>query len=151
MTADEEGLTGLYFSGQKYCIKDNPEEKNMPVFNKTKQWLDIYFKGKEPDFMPELHLTGSPFQISVWELLQKIPYGKTTTYSEIALEIARQRNIKSMSAQAVGQAVGHNKISVIIPCHRVIGASGSLTGYAAGIDKKLQLMRIEKINTDNFL
>lgn len=109
-----------------------------------KRWLTIYFSGREPDFIPPLHIIGSTFQLAVWEILRKIPYGKTTTYGEIAKTIARQQGLPRMSAQAVGGAVGHNEISIIIPCHRVVGTNGSLTGYAGGIDKKVKLLNLEK-------
>ena len=116
----------------------------MPVFEQAKEWLTIYFSGQEPDFLPPVHMTGTPFQLTVWEILRTIPYGKTITYGEIAKEIAVRKGIPRMSAQAVGGAVGHNKISVIIPCHRVVGTNGSLTGYAGGIDKKRKLLTLEK-------
>ena len=108
------------------------EEKNLVVFDQTKRWLDLYFSGREPGFTPALNPVGSAFRRAVWEILLKIPYGKTTTYGQIAREIAAARGLAKMSAQAVGGAVGHNEISIIIPCHRVIGTHGSLTGYAGG-------------------
>ena len=113
------------------------------MFEETKKWLDIYFDGKEPDFTPRLHLQGSPFRMEVWEILLKIPYGKTTTYKEIAERVAAQRGIPSMSAQAVGGAVGHNPVSIIVPCHRILGTDGSLTGYAGGVEKKKSLLSLE--------
>lgn len=147
--SDGKALTGLWFDGQKYFpenLAENSEEKNLPVFDDTDKWLDIYFRGEVPDFTPPLKLTGTEFRIAVWDILRKIPYGKTMTYGEIAGIIARTRQCKSMSAQAVGGAVGHNPISLIIPCHRVLGSDGSLTGYAGGIDKKLKLLSIENID-----
>ncbi len=147
LAADEKGLTGLWFDGQKYYanhLDSEHEEKNLPIFEETKRWLTIYFSGREPDFTPSLHIQGSSFQLAVWEILQKIPYGKTMTYGEIAEIIAKQKGIPRMSAQAVGGAVGHNRISVIVPCHRVVGTNGSLTGYAGGIDKKVKLLALEK-------
>lgn len=147
LAADDVGLTGLWFDGQKYYagnLAAEHEEQNTPVFEQAKEWLDIYFTGREPQFMPPIHMTGTPFQLAVWEILRRIPYGKTTTYREIAKEIARQRGLPHMSAQAVGGAVGHNAISIIIPCHRVVGTNGSLTGYAGGIDKKVKLLTLEK-------
>lgn len=108
-----------------------------------KRWLDIYFSGQQPDFMPPLHMSGTPFQMAVWETLREIPYGQTTTYGAIARKIARQRGLSKMSAQAVGQAVGRNELSILVPCHRVVGTNGSLTGYAGGIDKKIQLLQLE--------
>lgn len=148
LAADMAGLTGLWFDGEKYYanhLDPEHEEKNLPVFEETKRWLTIYFSGQEPDFTPLLHIIGSPFQLSVWKILQKIPYGKTMTYGEIAKVIAKQRGLPHMSAQAVGGAVGHNEISIIIPCHRVIGTDGSLTGYAGGLDKKEKLLQLEKV------
>ncbi len=147
LAADETGLTGLWFDGAKYsadCLAWKHEERDMPVFEQAKEWLTIYFSGQEPDFLPPVHMTGTPFQLTVWEILRTIPYGKTITYGEIAKEIAVRKGIPRMSAQAVGGAVGHNKISVIIPCHRVVGTNGSLTGYAGGIDKKRKLLTLEK-------
>lgn len=147
LAADDIGLTGLWFDGQKYYannLAEEHQEQNTLVLEQTKEWLDIYFTGREPQFMPPIHMTGTPFQLAVWEILRRIPYGKTTTYREIAKEIARQRGLPHMSAQAVGGAVGHNAISIIIPCHRVVGTNGSLTGYAGGIDKKVKLLTLEK-------
>lgn len=153
LAADETGLTGLWFKGQKYYAAHlNPacEEKSLPVFDKTKKWLDIYFSGKEPDFIPPVHMIGTPFQLLVWEILQKIPYGETITYGKIAEEVAGIKGLTRMSAQAVGGAVGHNKISVIIPCHRVVGTNGSLTGYAGGIEKKIKLLTLEENDMSRF-
>ena len=147
LAADSAGLTGLWFEGQKYFalnLDKEHEEKEIPLFAEAKRWLDIYFSGKEPDFSVPLHFTGTEFQNEVWELLLAIPYGQTTTYGELAKRIAGKRGVKHMSAQAVGGAVGHNNISVIVPCHRVVGTNGSLTGYAGGIDKKIKLLELEK-------
>ena len=147
LTADETGLTGLWFDGGKYdadCPGPEQEEKDMPILAQAKDWLDFYFSGRKPGFLPPIHLTGTPFRLSVWKILQEIPYGQTVTYGEIAKKIAAQKGIARMSAQAVGGAVGHNKISIMIPCHRVVGANGSLTGYAGGIDKKAKLLDLEK-------
>lgn len=152
LAADDIGLTGLWFEGQKYyAYKLDPEheEKALPVFEQTKDWLDIYFSGREVTFTPTLHMMGSDFQISVWEILRDIPYGKTMTYGEIARRIAKQKGLPRMSAQAVGGAVGHNEISLIIPCHRVIGSNGSLTGYAGGIDKKKKLLSLEQADINH--
>ena len=153
LAADEIGLTGLWFEGQKYFalyLDKEHQEKDLPVFKETRRWLDIYFSGREPDFKLPLHFTGSPFQNEVWEILYAIPYGKTMTYGEIAQTLARKRGLARMSAQAVGGAVGHNEISVIVPCHRVVGASGSLTGYAGGIRKKIELLKLEGAWQDRF-
>lgn len=139
-------LTGLWFNGQKYfadTLGGEYEAKSLPVFEETRRWLDIYFSGQNPSFVPPLKLCASPFRMQVWEILKGIPYGQTVTYGEIA-RILEEKNGKRMSAQAVGGAVGHNPISIIVPCHRVVGANGSLTGYAGGIDKKIRLLELEK-------
>lgn len=152
LAADEAGMTGVWFEGQKYfALSLDPEHKakEISVLMKAKEWLDLYFSGKKPDFAVPLHLTGTTFQNAVWEILRKIPYGRTTTYGEIAKTLAVERGLPHMSAQAVGGAVGHNPISVLIPCHRVVGADGSLTGYAGGIDKKEALLRLEREGTVN--
>lgn len=149
LASDGEALTGLWFDGQKYfcdTLSEHHEEKNLPVFDQADKWLDIYFSGKAPDFTPPLSMKTTPFRKAVWEIMLTIPYGQTMTYGEIAREMAKQKGIASMSAQAVGGAVGHNSISLIIPCHRVVGTNGSLTGYAGGIDKKIQLLQLEKVD-----
>ena len=149
LAADEIGLTGLWFEGQKYFalyLDKEHEEREIPIFEKVKQWLAIYFSGKEPDFSVPLHFTGTDFQNEVWKILCTIPYGQTMTYGEIAKQIAAKKGLPRMSAQAVGGAVGHNEISIIVPCHRVVGANGSLTGYAGGIDKKIKLLQLEKVD-----
>lgn len=153
LAADSAGLTGLWFEGQKYFalyLDKEHEEKELPVFEEAKRWLDIYFSGKNPDFQVPLHFTGTDFQNEVWEILYAIPYGQTTTYGEIAAQLAKKRGLPRMSAQAVGGAVGHNEISIIVPCHRVVGASGSLTGYAGGIEKKIELLRLEGALREDF-
>ena len=147
LAADEIGLTGLWFDGQKYFARGLSNERiaqETPILTEAKRWLDIYFAGKEPDFTPPLHPIGSAFRRSVWEILLQIPYGQTTTYGEIARQLAEKQGLARMSAQAVGGAVGHNEISIIIPCHRVVGTNGSLTGYAGGIDKKVRLLELER-------
>lgn len=146
LAADDIGLTGLWFEEQKYFaagLDDKCDEKELPVFETAKHWLDIYFSGNEPDFTPPLNFIGTEFQKEVWEILLTIPYGRTMSYGEIAKRIAKKRGAEHLSAQAVGGAVGHNKISVIVPCHRVVGSNGSLTGYAGGIDKKIRLLELE--------
>ena len=146
LAADDAGLTGLWFEGQKYfarCLDRETEEKELPVFAEAKRWLDIYFSGKEPDFTPPLHFTGTDFQKEVWEILCAIPYGQTMTYGAIADQLAKKRGLSRMSAQAVGGAVGHNNLSIIVPCHRVVGSDGSLTGYAGGIGRKTFLLNLE--------
>lgn len=133
LAADQIGLTGLWFDGEKYYAEHlDPEhrEGSRPALDDARRWLDVYFTGREPDFMPPLHMAGSPFQMAVWEILRKIPYGQTTTYGAIAKQIAARRGAARMSAQAVGGAVGHNEISIIVPCHRVVGSGGSLTDPA---------------------
>ena len=138
-----QGGSGKFCANeQSTCLK----EKNLAVFDQTRRWLDLYFSGREPGFTPALNPVGSAFRRAVWEILLKIPYGKTTTYGQIAREIAAARGLAKMSAQAVGGAVGHNEISIIIPCHRVIGAHGSLTGYAGGIDRKIKLLQLEGVD-----
>ncbi len=153
MASDAVGLTGLWFVGQKYFglyLEKNHEEKETPILKDTKRWLDIYFSGKEPDFKLPLHFIGTDFQKEVWDILYSIPYGKTMTYGSIANILAKRKGLKRMSAQAVGGAVSRNEISIIVPCHRVIGSNGSLTGYAGGIDKKIELLKLEKGYQDNF-
>ena len=147
LAADEIGLTGLWFEGQKYFalhLDREHEEKEIPIFAKVKEWLTIYFSGKEPDFTVPLHLTGTAFQNEVWEILRTIPYGRTMTYGEIARQVAARRGLPHMSAQAVGGAVGHNAISILVPCHRVVGTDGSLTGYSGGMDRKIHLLQLEQ-------
>lgn len=153
MASDGEHLTGLWIEGQKYyaaALKGECKEKNLAIFEQTKRWLDIYFHGDIPDFTPPLLLEGSPFRQKVWEILRQIPYGQVMTYGEIAGRIASQMGVEKMSAQAVGGAVGHNPVSIIVPCHRVVGSGGSLTGYAGGIDKKVALLTIEKVDMKQY-
>ncbi len=140
-------IIGLWFDGQKYfgdTLPKDYEEKDFPIFEEAKKWLDIYFSGKAPDFIPPLKMETTSFRKDVWKILLTIPFGQTMTYGGIADRIAKQRGIARMSAQAVGGAVGHNAISIMIPCHRVVGTNGSLTGYAGGIEKKVQLLTLEK-------
>ena len=153
LAADETGLTGLWFEGEKfYALSLDPEheERETPIFAITRRWLDIYFSGHEPDFMPPVHMIGSEFRRCVWELLLRIPYGTTVTYGDLARQVARRRGLRRMSAQAVGGAVGHNEISIIVPCHRVVGTNGSLTGYAGGVDKKRRLLELEGVDMEKF-
>lgn len=153
LAADESGITGLWFDGQKYFARDLPAERveqNTPALAETKRWLDIYFTGGEPDFTPPLHPIGSGFRQAVWNILLQIPYGQTTTYGEIARQLAAKQGLARMSAQAIGGAVGHNEISIIIPCHRVVGTNGSLTGYAGGIDRKVKLLELEHTDMSGF-
>ena len=147
MVSDGAALTALVFQGQKYydkVVSLEAEEAKLPIFDQTGQWLDIYFSGKDPTFTPTIATKGTLFQEEVWEILKKIPYGQVVSYGKIADMIAKSRGIKRMSAQAVGGAVGHNPVSIISPCHRVVGTNGNLTGYAGGLDKKEELLRLEK-------
>lgn len=146
LATDGKAITALWLAGQ------SPEKEfagtplcksDPPVIKEAKRWLDIYFSGREPDFVPALAPSGTPFQTEVWNLLRKIPYGETTTYGALAAEVAKRRGKEKMSAQAVGNAVGSNPISIIVPCHRVVGANGSLTGYNGGIKYKTALLKLE--------
>ena len=153
LASDGEALTGLWFDGQKYFLDTlckEHDEKNLPVFEQTVLWLNLYFSGKVPGFTPPLNPKATAFRKAVWDILLTIPYGQTMTYGEIANKIVKQRGLAQMSAQAVGGAVGHNPISIIIPCHRVVGANGSLTGYAGGIGRKVQLLTLEKADLSKF-
>lgn len=148
LATEDNHLIGLWIERQKHYLADLKdkvtEDGNNPTLTQAKDWLDRYFNGEKPT-PTELPLApiGSDFRQQVWQILQTIPYGKTITYKQIATQIAKQRGTKQMSAQAVGGAVGHNPISIIIPCHRVIGSDGSLTGYAGGLDKKSYLLKHE--------
>ena len=145
LASDGIALTGLYFDGERdFPDLSAAHKKDLPVFGEVMRWLDLYFAGKEPDFMPTLNPTGTSFQMSVWAILRAIPFGETTTYGAIAKQLEKDTG-RRMSAQAVGGAVGRNPISILIPCHRVIGANGSLTGYAGGLDKKEYLLELEGI------
>ncbi len=147
LVSDDIGLCELYLDTQCGYNPDlpasNPED--FPALHQATAWLDEYFCGKVPAFTPPLHLVGTDFQLDVWRLLLAIPYGRTVTYGEIAKQLVKNRGIEKMSAQAVGNAVGANKISIIVPCHRVLGKGGRLTGYQGGLDKKSALLKIEKI------
>ena len=146
LASDGEALTGLWFDGQKHFPAAlGHTEKPLPVFDEAVKWLDLYFSGKDPGFTPKLSLRSTPFREAVWEMLRSIPFGKTVTYGEIAARLAGERGLVKSSARAVGGAVGHNPISLIIPCHRVVGAGGRLTGYAGGIEKKRFLLSLEGI------
>ncbi len=146
VAADEEGLLGAWFVDQKFFAFHLPKErveKETGILCAAKNWLDLYFAGNRPDFALPLHLKGTPFRLAVWEKLLEIPYGKTVTYGDLAKDIAKERGLSRMSAQAIGGAVGHNPISIIVPCHRVLGADGSLTGYAGGLERKQWLLAWE--------
>ena len=146
LASDGEALTGLWFDRQKYfaaSLEKEHEERMLPVFDLADKWLNLYFSGTEPGFLPPLLMRTTEFRKTVWEILLSIPYGKTMTYGEIADRIAAGRGLSRMSAQAVGGAVAHNAISLMIPCHRVVGMDGSLTGYAGGLEKKIWLLEME--------
>ncbi|MDR1428721.1 MAG: methylated-DNA--[protein]-cysteine S-methyltransferase [Spirochaetaceae bacterium] len=146
VSSDGKNISGLWIEGQKYFEKTLGKdvlEENLPVFERAREWLDVYFSGREPDFIPPLMPKGSPFQQSVWGILRKIPYGQTTSYGELAKQFELENKGRHTSARAIGGAVGHNPVSILIPCHRVIGKNGSLTGYAGGIDKKIKLLELE--------
>lgn len=152
-------LIGIWIENQKYYLGDfknsNEEIKEKDdeeILVKTKNWLDRYFNKEKPDIKElELNPMGSEFRKEVWRILCTIPYGKVITYNDIAKQIAHNRGLKKMSAQAIGGAVAHNPISIIIPCHRVVGTNGSLTGYAGGIDKKIYLLKLEKVNMEKLV
>ena len=149
LRSDGEALTGLWFADDRhYGDKDiaGAVQMNIPLFAMAEKWLAEYFSGREPEKQLPLRFVGTPFQKNVWEILQKIPYGQLVTYGDIAKKIAEQKNLKRMSAQAVGGAVGHNPLCIIIPCHRVVGKNGSLTGYAGGIWRKVRLLELERVD-----
>lgn len=175
LAAEKDRLTGLWFEDQQYFAATRKgvfkekwgskekegfwereifkeegvfKEKESTVFQETKRWLDCYFSGDDPDFMPFIRLESTPFRLAVWKILRGIPYGSVVTYKEIAEEMAKATGKRRMSAQAVGGAVGHNPISILIPCHRVIGSDGSMTGYAGGIDRKVRLLELEGVNIE---
>ncbi len=155
LAGDGENIVGLWIDRQKYfaaTVKDNMKEKpDLPAFAAAKKWLDAYFAGKKPTISAlPLAPAGNEFRKAVWGILCRIPYGQCTTYGEIAREMAALTNKQRMSAQAVGGAVGHNPISIIIPCHRVVGAGGNLTGYAGGINRKIQLLEHEGVDMSKF-
>lgn len=151
LACDGDSLVGLWIEGQKYhgntISEDTIENDDLPVFDAAKKWLDRYFKGEKPH-ISELPLApiGSRFRQEIWDILCEIPYGEVVTYGDIAKKMAAKMNKESMSSQAVGGAVGHNPISIIIPCHRVVGSNGSLTGYAGGIHTKIKLLELEGVD-----
>lgn len=148
LRSDGSSLTGLWFIGQKHFPPRLPPpdkvSARLPLFREVRKWLDCYFQGKVPELMPAIRLEGTPFRMKVWETLRQIPYGETVTYKDIAQELAQKAQTSALSAQAVGGAVGHNPVSILVPCHRVIGSDGSLKGYAAGLDKKRWLLEMEQ-------
>ncbi len=147
LRSDGDALTGLWFAGQANCpqLPESAPAADCPVFDPARRWLERYFSGRDPGFVPPLRLDGTEFQRAVWAILAAIPYGATRTYGDIAAQLARDRGLTRMSAQAVGGAVGRNPISLIVPCHRVVGASGALTGYAGGLERKEALLALEGV------
>jgi methylated-DNA-[protein]-cysteine S-methyltransferase len=148
LASDGNNVSGLWIEGQKYFAKTlgkNALKQNLPVFEDVQRWLDIYFSGKEPDFMPPLMPQGTPFQKAIWNLLEKIAYGQTASYGEIAKQFEAKNKGRHTSPRAIGGAVGHNPISILIPCHRVVGKNGALTGYAGGLNIKQKLLQQENI------
>lgn len=146
LAADGQALTGVWFDGQKYDrsgLSQDCRAKDLPVFRQAKRWLDVYFSGQAPDFTPPLRFIGTDFQKEVWAILAAIPYGETRTYGDLARQLAQRRGLTGMSARAVGGAVGHNRLSLLVPCHRVVGTNGNLTGYAGGIERKIALLKLE--------
>lgn len=140
-------LTGLWFNEQKHFphkLISESAEVELPIFTQTSNWLDIYFSGRNPVSTPPIYLNTTPFRKAIYDILLTISYGQTMTYGEIANITAKHKGIERMSAQAVGGAVGHNPVSIIIPCHRVVGVDGSLAGYAGGLVRKIELLKLEK-------
>lgn len=153
MNSDGEYLTGLWFEGSRDSSKHkiNCEEKELPIFQETSKWLDLYFNGKIPDFTPKYKINNlTKFRKEVSDIMNTIEYGKLLTYNDISKIIAKNRGIEKMSAQAVGGAVGWNPICIIIPCHRVVGTNGSLTGYGGGIKNKIELLKLEGIDISKY-
>lgn len=148
LTADDTALVALHFcdEGRSFLLSDDEDCNDHAILQAAKQWLDIYFSGQDPSFMPPLEPVGTAFQQEVWQLLRAIPYGKTTTYGKLAAALAARHGIPRMSAQAVGGAVGRNPIPIFIPCHRVVGSGGKLTGYSGGLEKKQFLLSNEHID-----
>ena len=147
LRSDGKSLTGLWFVGQVNDAKDNSDieiKDDLPIFGQVETWLESYFSGEQTPIKIPLQPKGTMFQERVWKILQEIPYGETMTYGEIAQRIAKEKGVATYSAQAVGQAVGKNPISILIPCHRVLGKNGALTGYAGGVHRKEHLLRTER-------
>lgn len=153
LASDGKALVGLWFDDQDYfaeTLEGEGVEKKLPIFEETMRWLEIYFSGKAPDFTPTLNLRATQFRKEVWEYLLSIPYGSTMTYGEIAQGMAKQKGVDRLCPRAVGGAVGRNPISIIIPCHRVVGAGRSLSGYAGGVERKIALLELEKVDMGKF-
>ena len=153
LACDREAIIGLWFQEQKRFAPILPEQTiqaDCPLLQEGKRWLDVYFSGRAPDFLPPLRYDSTPFRKAVCDIMLTIPYGETMTYGAIAAQVAKQRGMERMSAQAVGGAVGHNPISLMIPCHRVVGTSGSLTGYGGGMERKVKLLELEQVDMRRF-
>lgn len=152
LVSDGDLLTGLHFIGLQKTeeLMRVGEKSDLPIFRETQRWLDSYFSGRQPDFTPRYKLENvTPFRQEVSDIMCTIPFGQTMTYGEIAMQIAQRHGMRRMSAQAVGGAVGWNPICLIIPCHRVMGAGGQLTGYGGGINNKIALLELEGVNMGN--
>ena len=152
LACDDEAITGLWFEDSRHfgnTLPDETEAKQHPLLDEAGRWLDIYFSGQEPDFLPPLRYGSTKFRKTVDDIMLTIPYGKTMTYGEIAARVARDWGLEKMSAQAVGGAVGSNPISIMIPCHRVVGTNGSLTGYGGRMWRKVKLLELEKVDMSN--
>lgn len=145
LLSDGENLTGLYMEQERRIFPQWQRREDLPVFCSARRWLDAYFAGEAPKETVPLKLEGTAFQTRIWEILMTIPYGENRTYGSIAGQLAREMGMEKMSAQAVGQAVGRNPVSILVPCHRVVGTGGKLTGYAGGIDRKAWLLRHEGV------
>ena len=146
LASDGTALVGLWFDKQRFfadTLSPDQEEKALPVFEQAVRWLDLYFSGRDPGFTPSVSIRATEFRQSVCKIMLTIPYGRTMTYGTIAQIVARQKGVPHMSAQAVGGAVGHNPVSLIVPCHRVIGANSALIGYGGGLDRKAALLELE--------
>ena len=148
LSSDGEKLTGLWISGQAYFpeLKNSSENGDLPIFSQTREWLRRFFNGENPGETPPIAPEGTEFRKLIWSELLKIPYGELVSYGDIAKQISIKQKGKFISPRAIGGAVGHNPISIIIPCHRVIGSDGNLTGYAGGLDKKVKLLELEGID-----
>lgn len=149
LASDGRALVGLWFDGQKHFaegLAEDNEPADLPIFDDVRLWLDSYFQGRDPGFTPALTIRATTFRREVGEIMLSIPFGQTMTYGEIAREVARRRGLQRMSSRAVGGAVGHNALSLIVPCHRVVGSNGSLTGYAGGLERKLALLELEGVD-----
>jgi methylated-DNA-[protein]-cysteine S-methyltransferase len=147
IASDGDNVIGIWYDGQRYfgtTLAQGYKEKDLPIFCHVKKWLDAYFNGENPKMTLPIKLDGSQFQLVVWQILLSIPYGQTMTYGEVAMRVSETLGIASMSAQAVGNAVGRNPISIVVPCHRVVGSNGKMVGYAGGIERKIGLLKLEQ-------